>query len=144
MKRFYAMILLLAVLFSASTAFSSADYWKFTNYGSTEGIEDLFDGDMFSLDLYMSPTDLTAWFIETTWKNGRLTTVTLRADIKSKTGDNHLYFVLENGYTIKGHYDQNGYDFWMDYDAGSIKLRAADEFIKGLNYIGGKYAPEVP
>ena len=144
MKRFFAMVISLVIVLSAHSAFAGSDYWKFSNYGSTEGIEDIFDGDMFSFDLYMDPTDLTAWFVETIWSKGQTTTLSLRAKVKSKAGDNHLYFVLENGHTIKGHYDQNGYDFWMDFDDGSIKLRPCDEFIKGLNFAGGKFAEGTP
>ena len=112
--------------------------------GGLNGAWDLFDGDMFSFDLYMSATDLSAWIIETTWKNGKSTTITLRANIKSKVNDNHLYFVLENGHTIKGHYDQNGYEFWLDFDSGSIRLHSCDEFLTGLDFIGGKYAEVTP
>ena len=143
MRRFFAIFLSIVIILSDSSAFAEAD-WKFSAYGSTEGIEDLFDGDMFSFDLYMSATDLSAWIIETTWKNGKSTTITLRANIKSKVNDNHLYFVLENGHIIKGHYDQNGYEFWLDFDSGSIRLHSCDEFLTGLDFIGGKYAEVTP
>lgn len=144
MKRFFTLILILVLLCAAVPASAGSDYWKFTTYGSTEHVPDLFDGDNFSLDLYMNVTDLSAIIIETTFRNGKASTIVLRAQVKSKTTDNLLYFVLENGSIIKGHYDQNGYDFWMDFDGGSVRLHWADEFMDSLDYVGGKYAQEAP
>lgn len=145
MKRFLAVILFSVFLFLTVSAFAyDSDYLIFTTCGSTKGIEHLFDGDTFSYSLFMDPMTLKAFFVENTFKDGKLTTLTLRADVKSKDTDNMLYFVLENGYIIKGHYDQNGYDFWIDFDHGSIKLHMADEFNTYFDYIGGKYAQEAP
>ena len=142
MKKLITLILILVL--AAGAAAADSGYWRFSTFGSTEGVEHLFDGDMFSLSLYMNRSDLTAYIIETTWKNGKPSTITLRADVKSKTTDNFLYFVLENGYIIKGHHDQNGVDFWMDYDHGSVRLHYDDEFNPYLDQIGGKYAQEAP
>lgn len=142
MKKLITLILILVL--AAGAAAADSGYWCFSTFGSTEGVEHLFDGDMFSLSLYMSRRDLTAYIIETIWKNGKPSTVTLRADVKSKATDNFLYFVLENGYIIKGHHDQNGVDFWMDYDHGSVRLHYDDEFNPYLDQIGGKYAQEAP
>lgn len=143
MKRLITIILILAMA-AAVPASADCNYWKFSTFGSTEGVENLFSGDMFSISLYMSVTDLKAFIIETTWKNGKSNTISLRADIKSKTTDNFLYFVLENGYIIKGHHDQNGLDFWLDYEHGSIRLHYDDEFNPYLDLIGGKYTKEAP
>lgn len=142
MRKLLAVIIVTVFMIMFSSSFADSGYYKFSTYGSTEGVEDLFDGDLFSLSLYMDLSDPNAYFIETTWKNGQLYTLTLRAEVKSKTTDDFLYFVLENGHIIKGHYDQNGYDFWMDYDSGSIKLHMDDEFNPYFDYIGGKYAQE--
>lgn len=140
MKRTLAFSIFLVFLCCSLPA-SADDYLMcFSTHGSTQGVDHLFDGDLFALSLYINSSKLTAYIIETTWNDGKASTLKLNASVKSKVDDNHLYFVLENGFVLMGHYDENGYDFWIDYDAGSVKLHAADEFTLGFDYIGGKYA----
>ena len=144
MKKLAVLLIVFLLLVAISTASADCDYWRFSAFGSTEGVENLFDGEMFSLSLYLGVMDNTAYIIETTWRNGKPSTLTLSATVKALKGDNHLYFVLENGYTIKGHHHDNGVDFWMDYDGGSVRLYYEDEFSPLLDLIGGKYAKGTP
>ena len=65
MKKLLSVIILSVLVFVFCSASADTNYFKFSTYGSTEGVEDLFDGDMFSLSLYMGLSDLNAFFIET-------------------------------------------------------------------------------
>lgn len=140
MRKALALMLALVFLFLSFPAFAESDFLIFYTCGSTEGIENFFEGDFFFFTLYMDPIHLKAYMMETVYKFGNFYTVTRVADVKSKPNDSRLYFVMENGFIIKGHYDLNGYDFWIDFEPGSIKLRPVDEFNLILDFIGGKYA----
>ena len=134
MKKLLCILLALLILPAAAAADTSL--LMFSTYGSTEKVGHLFDGEAFAMDLIMG-TDLQAVFIETIWENGKIFTRSYPAEIRSMKGDTKfLYFVLENDFTIKGHYDDNGVDFWVDFTGGSIKLRPADEFVPYFDYIG--------
>lgn len=135
MKKLLCFLLALLILIPAAAA-ADPSLLMFSTYGSTEKVEHLFTGSAFALDLIMGD-DLKAVFIETVWENGKIYTKSYPADIKSLKGDTKfLYFVLENDFTIKGHYDDNGLDFWVDYAGGSVKLHYIDEFNPFFDYMG--------
>lgn len=130
MKRLLIMTMFSVLLLSVITGASAADIFaRFSTYGVTEKMEDLFDGDTFAIDLFLDVSSLKAYIVESVWEGSKIMTRNYTADVKSKVGDSKtLYFILENGMEIKGHYDENGYNFWLDFNAGSIKLDPQDEF----------------
>lgn len=144
MKKFMVLLIVLCVFAVVFPASADCRYWRYSAFGSTEGVENLFDGEMFSLSLYLGVYDTSAYIVETDWKDGKPTTYMLSAKVKSLKGDNHLYFVLDNGNTIKGRHHDNGVDFWLDFDGGSIRLYFENEFNPYLDLIGGKYAKGTP
>lgn len=135
MKKILFAVFLLVFVLSVSISAADPVVLAYKTCGTSKGVEDLFEGDYFSLDLFINLDSLKAYFIETNWDGEKAYTMTYPADVKSKVGDNQLYFVLENGTIIKGHNDDNGYDFWVDYNAGSVKLYAADEFNRFSDYM---------
>ena len=130
MKRFFIALIAGLLLLSSVIGASAADIFaRFSTFGVTEKVEDLFDGDTFAIDLFFDGSSLKAYIVETVWEGSKIITRNYTADVKSKAGEGKtLYFILENGTEIKGHYDENGYNFWLDFKAGSIKLEPQDEF----------------
>lgn len=134
MKKLFCILLALLILPAAALAETSL--LMFSTYGSTEKVGHLFDGEAFAMDLIMG-SDLQAVIIETRWENGKISTRTFPAKIRSMKDDTkYLYFVLENDFIVKGHYDDNGVDFWMDYTGGSVKLHYVEDFVPFFDYIG--------
>lgn len=130
MKRLVSILIVsVLLLFSISVAGAADIFARFSTYGVTEKVEDLFDGDTFAIDLFLDGSVLKAYIVESVWIDNKIMTRNYTADVKSKAGEGKtLYFILENGTEIKGHYDENGYYFWLDFNAGSIKLEPQDEF----------------
>ena len=135
MKKIFCFLFALMLMLSVASA--DTDLIMFSTYGSTEGLEHLFDGDSFALDLIFMLDEMKAVFIETIFESGKFYTKSYPADIRVKQDDsNFLYFVLENDFIIKGHYDDNSVDFWVDYTGGSVKLHSVHDFIKFFDYMG--------
>ena len=138
MKRFFVLLLIVCLISSLVSVSLSADmYMRFSTYGTTHGVESVFDGDTFALDLYMT-NDLTAYIQTTVWKGSDATSSIKMARIRSKVGDNKtLYFVFADDSYYTGHYDETyDYMFWLDLPGGSVRLKMADEFILSFDFAG--------
>lgn len=135
MKKIFALILIISLLLSSS-ALGANLYMRFSTFGSTENIGSVFNGDSFSLDLYMTYDDLTAFIQQTVWNGNDTTTSIKLAKIKSKVGDSKtLYFVFADDTYYTGHYDEEySFQFWLDLPGGSIKLTMADEFFSNTDF----------
>lgn len=133
MKKLLCVLLVLLILIPAASAETTV--LVFSTAGSTEDVSHIFGGDYFHLTILMS-SDLKAEFVETIWKKGEFLTRSYPADIRSKKGDSkNLYFVLNEEFTVTGHYDENGMDFWIDYIGGSVKLHPVEEFNSFFDYL---------
>ena len=141
MKKCFAVLLVIVSLFVYCSASADEEvFWRYTNYGNTGDLVELYDYQQFSIDVFMSTETLKAYIIETVWENYKPMTRTLTAEIKSKVGDSkYLYLVLENDSEIKCHFDDDHYYLWLDYYVGSLRLHPdTDNFIEFFDFLGDK------
>ena len=138
MKRLFSVLLIIALLLSFSCSFASSSLWKFSTYGESSETKGLFSGDTFSLDLYMSVEDLTAFIQLTIIDGNEIINSTKFAKIKSKDSTpGVLYFVFADDSYYTAHYDEKGtYLLWLDIDGYSIRLDSSDEFVAGFSLKG--------
>ena len=124
MKRFFALLLVFVLVVPVlSFADPAEPSDKYQTYGRTEDINNIFPGNYFSIEMFMS-FDLNAYLLITTWNDHDATTMTKHAKIKAKVGDMetlYLVFADESYYTF--HYDdENHVALWLDIDGVSIKM----------------------
>ena len=135
MKKTFAFIMIILVCLSViSGSFASSKYWRFSTFGDSSETKGLFDGDTFSLDLFMCPEELTAYIQISIWKGHDVTTMTKFAKVQSKTSvPKTLFFVFADDSYYTAHYDEKGtYLIWLDIDGYSIRLEDVDEFVAGF------------
>ena len=127
MKKLISLLLILALALPALALADPAEPSdKYTTYGATEDIGNIFPGKYFSMDVFMA-YDLSAYVIVTTWDDHDMMTMTKFAHIKTKKNfDDQFYLVFadESYYTFR--YD-NEYQtaIWIDIDGVSIKLNSS-------------------
>ena len=124
MKKLLALLLILAMILPAAVLADSAEpSEKYSTYGTTEDIGNIFPGKYFSMDVFMA-YDLSAYIIVTVWEDHDVMTMTKFAHIKTKKqhdGNFYLVFADESYYTF--HYDDDNHTaIWLDINGVSIKL----------------------
>lgn len=130
MKKLITIILILALILPVATADKAEISDKYSTYGRIEDTGDMFPGDYFAIDFYMTEGDLNAYIVITLWDYHDITTMVKPAAIKSKVGeDNKLYFVFADGSYYTGYYDEESIIyFWLDIGNKSIKLNSDQWF----------------
>lgn len=124
MKRFFALILAI-VLIVPALAFADVEEpdEKYQTFGATEDINNIFPGKYFSIDLFTS-FDLNAYIQIMTWNGHDVTTITKHGAIKTKVGENGIFYILfADGSYYTYHYDDEFHTaLWLDIDGVSIKM----------------------
>lgn len=128
MKKLTALILAVAMLLSAASLADSAEVAdKWSTYGKSSDTNGMFDGDYFSIELFMS-FDLMAYIQITTWKGHEMSTTTKVARLRSKTSEPgvlYLVFADESYYTVT--YESEGRAYvWLNMDGKEIRMKYAD------------------
>ena len=124
MKKLITVILIFSMLMPAAAPADPAEPdEKYSTFGATKYIGNIFPGKYFSIDVFMS-FDLSAYILVTTWDEHDVMTMTKFAHIKSKKdsdGKFYLVFADESYYTFS-YDDENHTAIWLDIDGVSIKL----------------------
>lgn len=134
MKKMIALILIIVLAVPAAFADPAEPTDKYSTYGSTDAIGNIFPGKYFSMDVFMS-FDLSAYIIVTVWDEHDTMTMTKFAHIKTKQqhdGNFYLLFADDTYYTF--HYDDEAKTaIWIDIDGVSIKLNYSQWIIPTLD-----------
>ena len=129
MKRLLSVILLLIMIFPITTQADPAEPSdRYSTYGAVKDIDNIFPGDYFSIDLFMS-FDLTAYINIMLWDYHDVMSITKTASIKSKTDEKGiLYLVFADGSYYTYHKDDDGIHIWLDINGKSIRMKYAEWF----------------
>ena len=128
MKKLIALILILALAMPAFTLADPAEPTeKYQTFGAVEDIRNIFPGDYFSIDVFMS-FDLNAYIQVTTWSYHDVMTITKHGSIKSKENEKGIfYIVFADGTYYTFSYDDTAHTaIWLNIDGVSIKLGFCD------------------
>ena len=124
MKKLLILFLALAMLLPAAVLADPAEpSEKYSTFGATADIGNIFPGKYFSMDVFMA-YDLSAYVIVTTWDEHDVSTMTKLAHIRTKKGYDGqflLVFADDSYYTFR-YADENQTAIWLDIDSVSIKL----------------------
>lgn len=131
MKKLITIILILAMILPAAALADEAEPSdKYSTFGRTADIGNIFPGNYFTMDVFMS-FDLSAYIIVTTWDEHDTMTMTKFAKVNTKKdhdGNFYLVFADDSYYTF--HYDDSSHTaIWIDIDGVSIKLNFAQWLI---------------
>ena len=127
MKKLIILLLSLALALPALALADPAEPSdKYSTYGSTADIGNIFPGKYFSIDFFMA-FDLSAYVIVTTWDDHDMMTMTKFAHIKTKKNfDDQFYLVFaDDSYYTFRYADEYQASVWIDIDGVSIKLNSS-------------------
>ena len=123
MKKLIAIILILVMLVPAALADPAEPTDKYQTFGATKDIKNIFPGDYFSIDVFMS-FDLNAYIQITTWDYHDVMTITKHAAIKSKENEKGVFYLLfaDQSYYTFSYEDAAHTAIWLTIDGVSIRL----------------------
>lgn len=137
MKKLIAALVAVAMMFTVAVADPAEPADRFSTYGATSDIGNIFPGKYFSIDLFMS-YDLTAYITIQTWDEHDVSIMYKQAAIKSKASDpGVLYFVFpdETYYTMR-YDDENRVRLWLTIDGVSIRMQYSEWLIPSSDVKG--------
>ena len=123
MKKLFALILAVALAVPAAMADPAEPSEKYQTFGSTNDIKNIFPGEYFSIDVFMS-FDLNAYIQITTWDYHDMMTITKHASIKSKENEKGVFYLLfADGSYYTFSYDGEYHNaIWLTIEGVSIRL----------------------
>ena len=125
MKRLITIVLILALLLPCLALADPAEPTeRYSTYGATEDVGWIFDGDYFSIDLFIS-YDLNVYMTVQTWKGHEVSITFKQGTIKSKVDDPvNLYFVFSDGTIYTAHFDDENHVYiWVNIYGQAIRMQ---------------------
>ena len=136
MKKKITIILILAMILPAVVLADPAEPSdRYSTFGATEDVGNIFPGKYFAIDLFMS-YDLNAYIFISTWEDHDVTTKLKQAAIKSKNEEpGILYFLFPDGSYYRAWYDDDTMQYiWLDIDGHCIRMKFSQWLVPHSDY----------